>query len=93
MGMVRGSTWLAQESLISPLFPAPGDSLARYALSMATLLLLLPGGILAVARRLATTRLRPVAVFGLLPTAVLLVPVILFVGAQTLDADIIRLGS
>ncbi|MFE5857104.1 hypothetical protein ACFQ61_28295 [Streptomyces sp. NPDC056500] len=93
MALVRGSTWLAQESLLSALFPAPGDSLARYTLSMVTLLLLLPGGLLFAARRLATTRLRLLANVVLLPSAVLLVPVLLFVAGQTLDADIVRLGS
>ncbi|MEU5403382.1 hypothetical protein ABZ348_29305 [Streptomyces sp. NPDC005963] len=93
MALVRGSTWLAQESLLSALFPAPGDSLARYALSMTTLLLLLPGGLLLAARRLATTRLRLLGNAVFLPSAVLLVPVLLFVAARTMDADIVRLGS
>jgi hypothetical protein len=92
-GLTRGTTWLAERSWLAPLFPAPGDSLARYVLSVCTLLALLPGGLLLLVARLDATPLRPLGRLVVLPIAVLSVPVILFVTQSTTGVDLIRLPA
>ncbi|WP_326599201.1 hypothetical protein [Streptomyces sp. NBC_01803] len=90
-GLARGTEWLAEQSVLAPLFPAPGDSLARYLLSVLTLLLLIPGSLGVLAARLSSTRLRVPARLVLVPAATLLVPVILFITESTTTADLMRL--
>ncbi|TDC63651.1 hypothetical protein E1200_21770 [Actinomadura sp. GC306] len=91
-GMVAGAQWLAHESLLAPLFPAPGDSVARYALSCATLILLVPGGLTLIAMRMRGTRLRWLR-FVLIPLAVLMVFVILQLTQSTATAELVRLPT
>jgi|GEM_PF-1998819 len=93
VGLARGTTWLAEESLLAPLFPAPGDSPARYLLSVVTLLILVPGSLGVLAARLQPTPLRLPARIILMPAAVLLVPVVCYVTQVTATADLIRLPS
>ncbi|WP_059008140.1 hypothetical protein [Streptomyces specialis] len=90
-GLAEGTEWLAEQSVLAPLFPAPGDSPARYLLSVSTLLLLIPGSLAVLAVRLGSTRLRVPARLVLVPAATLLVPVILFVTQSTTTADLMRL--
>ncbi|MDG4763032.1 hypothetical protein O7632_02725 [Solwaraspora sp. WMMD406] len=92
-GLARGTTWLAEQSVLAPLFPAPGDSPARYLLSVVTLLILVPGSLALLAARLQPTRLRLAARIVLMPIAVLLVPVIFYVTQVTATADLVRLPS
>jgi hypothetical protein len=92
-GLARGVSWLAERSVLAPLFPAPGDSPARYALSVVTLLVLVPGSLALLAVRLHPTRLRVVARLVLVPAAVLLVPIIIFVTQATTGVDLVRLPS
>ncbi len=92
-GLARGTTWLAERSWLAPLFPAPGDSLARYVLSVGTLLVLVPGGLLLLVLRLDATPLRPLGRLVVLPAATLLVPVILVVTQSTTGVDLVRLPS
>ncbi|SFD81535.1 hypothetical protein [Streptomyces aidingensis] len=90
-GLAQGTEWLAEQSVLSPLFPAPGDSPARYLLSVLTLLLIIPGSLTLLAARLGSTRLRVPARLVLIPAAALLVPVILFITQSTTTADLVRL--
>ncbi|MER6612632.1 hypothetical protein [Streptomyces xantholiticus] len=90
-GLTQGFAWLAEQSVLSPLLPAPGDTPARYLLSVSTLLLIVPGSLLLLAVRLGSTRLRVPARLVLVPAAVLLVPVILFITQSTTTADLTRL--
>lgn len=92
-GLARGTTWLAEESLLAPLFPAPGDSPARYLLSLVTLLALVPGSLAVLAARLQPTALRLPARLVLLPAAVLLVPVVCYVTQVTATVDLVRLPA
>lgn len=91
-GLARGADWLARQSLLAPLFPAPGDSPARYALSLATLALLVPGGITWIAVRVRDTRLRWLRLL-LIPAAVLLLVIILQLTQTTATAELVRLPS
>ncbi|TDC76009.1 hypothetical protein [Actinomadura sp. 7K507] len=91
-GMVAGAQWLAHDSLLAPLFPAPGDGIARYALSVTTLILLVPGGLTLIAMRMRGTRMRWLR-FVLIPLAVLMVFVILQLTQSTATAELVRLPS
>ncbi|WFE25689.1 hypothetical protein O7623_20230 [Solwaraspora sp. WMMD791] len=92
-GLTRGTAWLATESVLAPLFPAPGDSPARYLLSLVTLLVLVPGSLAVLAARLQPTALRLPARLILMPAALLLVPVVCYVTELTATADLMRLPS
>ncbi|MER6777827.1 MULTISPECIES: hypothetical protein [unclassified Streptomyces] len=75
------------------LFPVPGDSQARCALSLITLVLFVPGTPLWTSRRLRATRLRPLCTRLLSPAAVLLVPVVVYVAVAACTTDVVRLGG
>jgi uncharacterized membrane protein YhaH (DUF805 family) len=91
-GLFAGAQWLAHDSLLAPLFPAPGDGIARYALSVTTLVLLVPGGLTLIAMRMRGTRLHWLR-FILIPFAVLMVFVILQLTQSTATAELVRLPS
>ncbi|MEU8758540.1 hypothetical protein [Streptomyces sp. NPDC048659] len=92
-GLASGVDSLTYDSPLAFLFPVPGDGTARFALSLITLLLLIPGSLLWTSRRLRTTRLRPLGTWVLSPAAVLLVPVVVYVAVTTFTADVVRLGG
>ncbi|MFJ7586710.1 hypothetical protein ACIQZO_04780 [Streptomyces sp. NPDC097617] len=92
-GLAAGVDGLTYDSPLASLFPVPGDSPIRFALSLITLLLLLPGTLLWTSRRLRTTRLRPLGAWLLSPAAVLLVPVVVYIAVTTYTTDVVRLGG
>ncbi|MFD4741570.1 hypothetical protein ACFWNR_34095 [Streptomyces virginiae] len=92
-GLAAGVDELTYDSPLAALFPVPGDSPIRFALSLVTLLLLIPGTLLWTSRRLRTTRLRPLGTWLISPAAVLLVPVVVYMAVVTYSADVVRLGG
>ncbi|MFE2142168.1 hypothetical protein ACFXA3_10515 [Streptomyces sp. NPDC059456] len=92
-GLAAGVDRLTYDSPLASLFPVPGDGPTRFALSLVTLLLLIPGTLLWTSRRLRTTRLRPLGTWLLSPAAVLLVPVVVYVAVTTYTTDVVRLGG
>ncbi|MEY9211231.1 hypothetical protein NI17_011380 [Thermobifida halotolerans] len=84
--------WLASDSLLAPLFPAPGDSLARGVLSVLTLLLLIPGPVFGLAALLRGTRLA-VLRWALVPLWIALTVLTPLVAVSQLVAEIGRLPS
>ncbi|MDE3723086.1 hypothetical protein PWG71_16975 [Nocardiopsis sp. N85] len=85
-------SWLASESLLAPVFPAPGDGAARSALSIATLLLLLSGAPLYLSHLLRGTRLA-VLRWALTPLGLVMVPVTAWACGSQMIAPIVRLAS
>ncbi|MFI5668364.1 hypothetical protein [Streptomyces sp. NPDC051704] len=92
-GLAAGVDRLTYDSPLAFLFPVPGDGPARFALSLITLVLFVPGTLLWTSRRLRTTRLRPLCTWLLSPAAVLLVPVVVYVAVTTYTTDVVRLGG
>ncbi|MFF4851853.1 hypothetical protein [Streptomyces sp. NPDC001194] len=92
-GLAAGVDRLTYDSPLAFLFPVPGDGPARFALSLITLVLFVPGTLLWTSRRLRTTRLRPLCTWLLSPAAVLLVPVVVHVAVTTYTTDVVRLGG
>lgn len=92
-GLAAGVDRLTYDSPLAFLFPVPGDGPARFALSLITLVLFVPGTLLWTSRRLRTTRLRPLCTWLLSPAAVLLVPVVVYVATTTYTTDVVRLGG
>ncbi|MFE5540889.1 hypothetical protein [Streptomyces sp. NPDC056492] len=92
-GLAAGVDRLTYDSPLAFLFPVPGDGPARFALSLVTLVLFVPGTLLWTSRRLRTTRLRPLCTWLLSPAAVLLVPVVVYVATTTYTTDVVRLGG
>lgn len=84
--------WLASESVLSPLFPAPGDGTARFVLSVTTVLLLFAGLPLYLSRLLRGTRLA-VLRWVLVPLGLAMVPITVWVCGSQLVASIVRLPS
>lgn len=91
--LASGVSAVANESFLAPLFPRPGDSLARYVTSVITLMLILPGSLVAAAAFLRGRRLHFLRRWVLFPLAVVLVPAILLMTVSTTTADVIRLAS
>lgn len=85
-------SWLAAESLLSPLFPAPGDGPVRFTLSIGTALLLLAGPPLYLSRLLRGTRLA-VLRWVTTPLGLVMVPITVWACASQLIAPIVRLPS
>lgn len=92
-GVLVGMSALANESLLASFFPRPGDSVARFIASLATLELLIPGSVLLVARLLKGTRLDPARRFLLLPLAFVLVAVVAASTVWTITTGTVRLAS
>ncbi|MFB7976749.1 hypothetical protein ACWF95_06515 [Streptomyces vinaceus] len=92
-GLAAGVDTLTYDSPLAFLFPVPGDGPVRFALSLITLVLFVPGTLLWTSRRLRTTRLRPLSTWLLSPAAVLLVPVVVYVATTTYTTDVVRLGG
>ncbi|MFE2548919.1 hypothetical protein ACFXGI_10285 [Streptomyces sp. NPDC059355] len=92
-GLAAGVDRLTYDSPLAFLFPVPGDGPVRFALSLITLVLFVPGTLLWTSRRLRTTRLRPLCTWLLSPAAVLLVPVVVYVAVTTYTTDVVRLGG
>ncbi len=91
--LANGVSAVANESLLAPLFPRPGDSLARYVVSVTTLMLILPGSLVAAASFLRGRRLHFLRRWVLYPLAFILVPAILLMTVSTTTAEVIRLAS
>lgn len=92
-GFTQGAEWLASDSLLAPLFPRDGDSMARYLLSAVTLLVLVPGTLWIAARSVRDRGALSVIRVILVPLAIVLVPVILIATAWTTSIDVLRLPS
>jgi hypothetical protein len=91
--LANGVSAIANESFLAPLFPRPGDSVARYVISVCTLLAILPGSLVAAAGFLRGRRLHFLRRSVLYPLAFVAVPAILFMTVSTTTADVIRSAS